>query len=95
LKLFKTGLILLFTGVLIAFIAAIIPLFIAVSEGVHISTGGCILIGFIPICFGSGEYALHMAIIAIILTLTLMIIAFALMIYINRRTREYMGSLHR
>jgi uncharacterized membrane protein len=61
----------LFTGVLIAFIAAIIPLFIAVSEGVHISTGGCILIGFIPICFGSGEYALHMAIIAIIKELIL------------------------
>lgn len=73
----KLGFTLIVVGVLLALIAVIIPLFtIPFTEGAKISGGGCIVILFIPICFGYGELSLQLVVIAMILAIALIIIYF-------------------
>lgn len=73
---FRTGLLLFFIGFTLALAAGILTMLMAASgiggEGpVRVSGGGCVLIFFIPICFGVGEAALPLMIIAVVLTVVL------------------------
>jgi uncharacterized membrane protein len=73
----KLGFVFILIGFFIVFIAVLIPLFtIAFSDGIKISGGGCIVLLFIPICFGYGEFALQLIVIAIVLAMALILISF-------------------
>ncbi len=79
LELEKLGFILIVIGIIMVFIAAIAPLFTIITTNianVEISGAGCIVLFFIPICFGYGEFALQLIIIAIILAIVLAVTYF-------------------
>jgi len=80
LKLEVLGLILIFLGFALAFVAALLPaLMVALqpSEGVQVSGGGCIVILFFPICFGYGALGGAMLITVIALAVILVALTFA------------------
>ncbi|MEM1772858.1 MAG: DUF131 domain-containing protein [Desulfurococcaceae archaeon] len=90
-KLFKTGLTLIFAGIILMFIAVIIP-FLSIAGGeIKVSAGGCILIGFIPICFGVGESALKHLLIALILSIVVIVVAYMLILYVNKEIKKFTG----
>ncbi|MEM1677698.1 MAG: hypothetical protein QXV81_07235 [Ignisphaera sp.] len=71
----KLGFILILIGIVIAFIAILIPLFtIPLTGDIKISGGGCIILFFIPICFGYGEFAIQLIMLAIALAIVLAIV---------------------
>jgi uncharacterized membrane protein len=73
----KLGFVFILIGFFMVFIAVLIPLFtIAFSDGIKISGGGCIVLLLIPICFGYGEFALQLIVIAIVLAMALILISF-------------------
>lgn len=76
----KLGFVLILIGFLIVFIATLLPMLMAIHrEGaIEIGGGGCIILLFIPICFGYGEahLVLPLIIVAMILTLAVLIIGF-------------------
>lgn len=79
-KLFNLSLALLILGFILAFIAVLIPLFsIAVSPregaGVSVTGSGCVLIMFVPICFGVGEHALPMMVLAVVLAVVVVLLS--------------------
>ncbi|MEM3960233.1 MAG: hypothetical protein QW200_07940 [Ignisphaera sp.] len=80
--LYKAGIILIIAGFILLFIAALLPLTIyllspATGMGsVEIGGGGCILLFFIPICFGVGSQAVLLIIVALILALIAMIFGY-------------------
>lgn len=68
----RLGFILILIGILIAFIAILIPLFtIPLAGDIKISGGGCIILFFVPICFGYGEFAIQLIVLAIALAIVL------------------------
>ncbi len=74
--LFKAGLLLILIGFALAFTAVLLPLLTATLEAggnrdISISGGGCILIMFVPICFGVGEAGLPLMVIAATLAVVL------------------------
>jgi len=82
LKLYKTGLVLVFIGVILAFAAALLPLLLValspVAEGgkVEVAGGGCIVIGFIPVCFGYGNPLL--VVVLLVAALIVVVISYVL-----------------
>jgi len=77
------GFILLVIGVILIFVATLAVIILPVIEGeVKISneTGAavCILVAFIPICFGAGRYGL--ALTPVLLTLLAVVIAILLLL---------------
>ena len=71
----KLGFTLIIVGLFLALMAAIIPLFIIpFTESIKVSGGGCIVILFIPICFGYGEFSLQLMLLAMILAIALIIV---------------------
>ncbi|MCS7112042.1 MAG: hypothetical protein N3D82_01460 [Ignisphaera sp.] len=75
----KLGFALILVGMIMAFTATIIPLFIALSAGnVEVSGGGCIVLFFVPVCFGYGEFALQLIILAIALAIVLAAVSFVI-----------------
>lgn len=70
----KIGLTLILLGFAIAFIAILIPMLFLLIEGGEIGVGGCVLILFIPICFGYGNLAIPLIVVAAILMLVVTIV---------------------
>ncbi len=65
----------MFIGITLTIIAALLPLLLLSPEtsNVNITGGGCIVVFFIPICFGVGEQAQLALLLAVILTLVLVV----------------------
>ena len=80
------GFIIVFIGILIIIIASILMVFSQPIQdsGGRVNVGGCIIIGFIPICFGYGEP--WVMVLAIILTIILVIILLLLPYIIYKRS---------
>ncbi|MEM1871559.1 MAG: hypothetical protein QW517_10625 [Thermofilaceae archaeon] len=72
--LWKVGLALLLAGFALAVIAALLPLLAA--PGALVGVGGCIIVLFVPVCFGVGSQALPLLIVAIALSIVLLAVAF-------------------
>ena len=86
--LFKLGLILIFLGIILVIVATLlIPLFIN-QNNIQVSTGGCIILLFIPICFGVGEQSTLLLTIALTLALIIVIINLFFYITIKRKIRD-------
>lgn len=87
-NLFKLGLVLVFAGMILAVVAMFLPLLITAPSSISVSSGGCVIVGFIPICFGVGEHALPVILIALVLAIVLVAISLVLTIYTSKKTRE-------
>ena len=72
--LWKVGLALVLAGFALAVIAALLPLLAA--PGAQVGVGGCIIVLFVPVCFGVGSQALPLLIVAIALSIVLLVVAF-------------------
>lgn len=89
-NLFRVGLLLFLTGFALTIIAALLPLVASLVGGAGgqpsgVSGGGCVLIMFIPICFGFGEAALPMMAIALTMVAVLTLIG---LIFLRKVYRE-------
>lgn len=86
--LLKLGFILIFLGFITAFVGVLIPILLTLLEPtkVGIGVGGCIVVFFIPICFGYGEPAVPMMIIMLVLALALIIVSFLMFRAIRKTT---------
>jgi len=69
------GIILIILGIFIIFAASIMSIFTKTKEGAEVKTGGVIMLGPIPIIFGSDR---GMAIIGFLMAIILMIVAYIL-----------------
>lgn len=81
-SLFKVGLIFVILGFAIAFVAALLPIVLGTmlsGQEINVSGGGCVVIMFIPVCFGVGEYPLIMIITSAVLALILMVFGFLIL----------------
>jgi len=77
----------LLLGVALVFIGIIALVVVSLALGSSGSVGGVILIGPIPIIFGSGPNASWLIIISVIL----MVISLILFFVMNRRSRRFCG----
>ncbi|MEM1849259.1 MAG: hypothetical protein QXH70_09030 [Thermofilaceae archaeon] len=71
--LWKVGLALVLAGFALVVIAALLLL---AAPGALVGVGGCILVLFVPVCFGVGSQALPLLIVAIALSIVLLAVAF-------------------
>ena len=80
------GFMMVFIGIMIIIIASILMVFSQPIQdsGGRVNVGGCIIIFFIPICFGYGEP--WIMVLAITLTIILVIILFLLPYIIYKRS---------
>ncbi|MEM1612365.1 MAG: hypothetical protein QXH02_03315 [Desulfurococcaceae archaeon] len=83
-NLLKLGVVLVFVGMILAVIAT----FLQALGGISVSGGGCIVVGFIPVCFGVGEHALPAIMIVLVLAIALVVISLLFMTYAHRRIKE-------
>lgn len=96
--LYRAGIILIVAGFILLFIAALLPLIVYLLSpatgmgGIEVSGGGCILLFFIPICFGVGSQAILLIIVALIIALILMI--FGYITYRNVRNLQRSFEKH-
>lgn len=88
-KLYKIGLTLVIVAILMLIVASIL-LLINSSGGGNIGIGGCIVIVFIPICFGIGEHPGILLVTSVILTLVFIMILYTyLRVYSARKHSIY------
>lgn len=83
-NLLKLGVVLVFVGMILAVIAALLQ---ALGE-VSAPSKGNVIICVIPICFGVGEHALPAIVIALVLTIVLIIVSLVFVTYAHRRIGE-------
>lgn len=79
----KLGFMLISLGFVVMFVALILPfldiIFSGKAENIDIGGGGCIVILFIPICFGFGTPSLAQPLIIVAAVLTLAILILGLL----------------
>jgi len=80
-SLLKTGILLLIAGFVLVFLAVLLPILTSVSQ-VTTSSGvaGCVILFFIPVCFGLGESGVVPLMIVLSLVLTLILVVFTFLI---------------
>lgn len=86
---FKLGLLLIIIGIVLAFTATILPLILVgfKTSEISITGGDCIILFFIPICFGVGEQAVQALLVAVILAVILVVVIVILNMWILRRLK--------
>ena len=92
--LLKLGLLLIFAGIIITFLAILLPLLLTTPESTSTSVtgGGCIMIFFIPICFGIGEQAHLALLLAVILSIILVVILILLHTWILKPLKKAIST---
>ncbi|MCC6040356.1 MAG: hypothetical protein LM565_06015 [Thermofilum sp.] len=75
-KLARLGLALIAVGVILAFLAALLPL-LAAGAG-EAGVAGCVLVFFVPVCFGVGPLAPYLMVAAMLIALALLLVAYFL-----------------
>jgi uncharacterized membrane protein len=91
------GLALVIIGFAVAFIAALLPVFtIAFQQPVRVynvtgGVGGCILLFFIPICFGFGPqlFIWPLVIVALVLAIVVIVVGYLVYRWSVRVAREW------
>lgn len=73
-RLWRIGFALVLAGFAVALVAALLPLLAA--PGAAAGVGGCVILLFIPICFGAGASPLPLLIVAIVLAILLTLVSF-------------------
>ncbi|MCS7102327.1 MAG: hypothetical protein NZ992_00400 [Candidatus Korarchaeum sp.] len=72
--------VLILVGVTISILTFLmIPMLAILSSSPSVSGGGCVIILFLPICFGFGEQPLLMAIIAMLMSLIIIAVSYLLL----------------
>ena len=75
-KLAKLGLALVLAGFVLAFVAALLPLLAAGAARAEVGAAGCVVVLFIPVCFGVGPLAPYLVIAAMLITLAFLLITY-------------------
>ena len=78
-KLFFVGVLLMFAGIIVLVIAALIG-----GGESSVSTGVVIVVGFIPIVIGSGPYAFYAILLGVVLT----IISFVVFVWMRKQASK-------
>jgi len=96
LKLFKLGLVLIFAGIALIFITALLPLLLVGFETreVNITSAGCIIVFFIPVCFGVGEHAQQLLLLAVILAIILVALIALLNMWILKTLKKSTSTIY-
>jgi uncharacterized membrane protein len=86
LNLTKLGFVLIVAGIVLAVIAVVVPpLLVALQQPEQVATGvsgaGCIVVLFIPICFGFGPQQLVLPLIVLAIAVTIIFAVIALLMY--------------
>jgi len=88
----RVGIALVFIGMALAFVAALLPVILQLSSAepgsVSIGGGGCIIIFFIPICFGVGEPVLLVPMLALAAVLAIASLVIGYMMFRRARSLE-------
>ncbi|MGC9104626.1 MAG: hypothetical protein ACP5JF_07535 [Candidatus Methanodesulfokora sp.] len=79
----ELGFFMIFLGIILFFMAALLPLF-SIAKGAEISGGGCIVILFFPICFGYGKASSLLILVSLILVIVLMAFSYLIFRTISR-----------
>lgn len=88
-RLFIIGFILVMVGVLLALVVPLVLLLQqASSGGVEVAGGGCVIIWFIPICFGVGS-----PVVLVVLAVVALVVAVALYLIHKLMVRELREAL--
>jgi len=82
--LFGLGFALIFAGILVIFVAIILLVISSTKEGRKVKGGGAIIIGPVPIIFGTDKQSIKM-ILLLSITLTVLLIILAVTSYILSR----------
>lgn len=91
LALWKVGLALVLVGFALAVVAALLPLLATPSALTGV--GGCIVLLFVPICFGVGNLALPLLIAAAVLSILLLVVAFLVWRTLTREAQRVAQGL--
>jgi uncharacterized membrane protein len=92
----EIGLIMIFLGIFLFFIAAILPM---LAEGAEVSRVNqtssifCIFILFFPICFGYGKASSQLILASIILAIVLMVFSYLIFRTISKQISEEQRSM--
>jgi uncharacterized membrane protein len=89
----KTSLLLIFIGIVLLFIAILLLVVLLVVSGSisGVNVGGCIVVLFIPICFGYGEPSLLISLMAISVILVIALLFLEYLMF--KDVRRDLGSL--
>lgn len=90
---FKLGIVLIFVGMILALVAILLPILQLPLGQPSVSGAWCVLVGFIPLCFGMGEFPAQLVMITLALALVLVVISIVFFIYSTKRAKEVI-SLH-
>jgi len=82
--LFNIGMILIFTGFLIAFVAVVLLFFVTVRGKGKIRGGGAVIIGPFPIVFGTDKESVRTLLLLSIALIVLMLVVMAFYYYVLR-----------
>jgi len=88
-KLLRLGIILFFAGIVVSMIGILVATLGSTGSMMNISTGFCVVILFIPICYGSGPMSSVLIVIALALSLGVILILVMLILVMRR---HLMGS---
>ncbi len=77
------GILMVFVSVILLFMASVME--VAGSKNIEIVGGGCIVIGFIPICIGTSAY---ITIIVMVLAIVMVIVFFSIFWLSRRELRK-------
>ena len=88
-KLLRLGMILFFAGIVVSMIGILVAALGFTGSTMNVSTGFCVVILFIPICYGSGPMSSVLIVIALALSLAVILISVMLILVMRRRL---MGS---
>ncbi len=80
--LFNVGILLIFTGFLIAFIAVVLLFFMTVRGKGKIKGGGSVIIGPFPIVFGTDEESVRALLLLAIALIVLVLVVMAFYYYV-------------
>lgn len=82
--LFNIGMILIFTGFLIAFVAFVLLIFTTVRGKGKIRGGGAVIIGPFPFIFGTDKESVRMLLLLSIVLIVLVLVVMAFYYYVFR-----------
>lgn len=88
--LWRVGVILVVAGFILALLAALLPLLAAPHA--RIGVGGCVVVLFVPVCFGVGNQPLLLLVVAI--ALSIFLLAIALLVWRTLAREAYQITKH-
>lgn len=89
-SLLKISIVFLLAGFVLVFLAVLLPILTSVDQATTSSgIAGCVILFFIPICFGFGESGVLPFMMILSLALTLVLVVFAFLVFRKLTKNRY------